>query len=252
MNELTIFKNDNFGEIRTVIINEEPWFVLKDICQILGIENHKHLSKRLDNDEVGSFDLPHPQSPHKTVNMRCVNESGVYSVVLRSDKSEAKLFKRWLTHDVIPQIRKSGMYIMAPKTYSDALRALANEVEEKELIKKQRDEAILTKTWISDKKTATAMNTASQKAKEVNRLKMELSRSKEFASVKAVEKITKEKFNWRAIRDYCTAHELEMGSTFDANYGSVRAYPAEAWMRVYNIDLKELFADVTKSGDCYD
>jgi len=96
------------------------------------------------------------------------------------------------------------------------------------------------------------MNTASQKSKEVNRLKMELARSKEFASVKAVEKFTKEKFDWRAIRDYCTAHELEMGSAFDVNYGSVRAYPAEAWMQIYNIDLKELFADVTKSGDCYD
>ena len=131
--------------------------------------------------------------------------------------------------------------LRAPKTYAEALRVLANEVEEKELMTKQRDEAIATKAWISDKKTATAMNTASQKVKEVNRLKNQLDKSKEFASVKAVGKATHQKFSWRDIRDYCNSNELDMRNTYDANYGSVKTYPAEAWWNVYGVNLKKLF-----------
>ena len=98
-----------------------------------------------------------------------------------------------------------------------------------------------TKAWINDKKTATAMNTASQKSKEVNRLKIELDRSKEYASIKAVEKATKNKYKWQLLRNYCTAHELEMKKIFDPNFGAVNTYPAEAWQEVYGIDLTILF-----------
>ena len=128
-----------------------------------------------------------------------------------------------------------------PQTYIAALRAYANEVEEKELMKKQRDEAVLTKAWISDKKTATALNTASQKSRELKKLQTQIDKSKEFASIKAVEIATKNKFDWRSLRNYCNSQELEMRRAFDANYGSVRTYPAQAWMEVYEIDLKKLF-----------
>ncbi len=108
-------------------------------------------------------------------------------------------------------------------------------------MQRQRDEAIRTKAWISDKKTATAMNTVSQKAKEVARLQRELDKSKEFASIKAIEIKTKLKYDWKQLRNYCTSNELEMPETFDSNYGSVRTYPAKAWKEIYGIDLKELF-----------
>lgn len=98
-----------------------------------------------------------------------------------------------------------------------------------------------TKAWINDKKTATAMNTASQKSKEVRRLKIELDRSKEYASIKAVEKSTRGKFKWQPLRNYCTSHELEMKKVFDPNFGAVNTYPAEAWQEVYGIDLTMLF-----------
>ncbi len=128
-----------------------------------------------------------------------------------------------------------------PQSYPEALRRLAAEIEQKELIEKQRDEAIRTKAWISDKKTATAMNTASQKSKEVRRLKIELDRSKEYASIKAVEKATGGRFKWQPIRNYCTSQELEMKKVFDPNFGAVNTYPAEAWEEVYGIDLEMLF-----------
>lgn len=109
MNELQTFTY-NDSRVRTIEINGEPWFVLKDVCEILGIENHKDLSKRLDDDEVGRFELPHPQNPLKTIEMLCVSESGLYNVILRSDKSEAKPFRKWVTAEVLPSIRKTGAY----------------------------------------------------------------------------------------------------------------------------------------------
>ena len=115
MNEMQIFQYEN-NEIRTVLKDGEPWWVLKDVADILGIENHKDLRKRLDADEVGRFDLPHPQNPEKTIPMACCNESGLYKVILRSDKPEAKKFTRWVTHEVLPAIRKTGQYRVSPKT----------------------------------------------------------------------------------------------------------------------------------------
>ncbi|CDB23956.1 uncharacterized protein BN706_00219 [Clostridium sp. CAG:557] len=82
-------------------------------------------------------------------------------------------------------------------------------------------------------------------------MKRELDKSKEFASIKAAEirlkskfdwkPLRKSKFDWKPLRNYCTSHELEMPKIFDANYGSVRTYPAEAWLEIYGVDLKELF-----------
>ena len=90
--------------------NGETWWVLKDICKLLSIENHKNITKRLEEDEVGTFELPHPQSKEKKLEMLCVNESGLYSVILRSDKPEAKAFRRWITHEILPEIHRTGGY----------------------------------------------------------------------------------------------------------------------------------------------
>ena len=113
-NEIQIF-NYNDREVRTVQQNGESWFVLKDVCAILGIENHKDLPKRLDADEMGRFNLPHPRSSEKTIEMVCINESGLYNVILRSDKPEAKPFRKWVTSEVLPSIRKHGAYMTQEK-----------------------------------------------------------------------------------------------------------------------------------------
>lgn len=119
MNELQIF-NYNGNEVRTIQKDGEPWWVLKDVCDVLNIENHKDLPKRLEDDEVGRFDLPHPQSRNKTLEMLCINESGLYNVILRSDKPEAKPFRKWVTSEVLPSIRKHGAY-MTPQKIEEAL-----------------------------------------------------------------------------------------------------------------------------------
>ena len=109
MNNVQEFLYEN-SPIRMIESNGETWWVLKDICKLLSIENHKNITKRLEEDEVGTFELPHPQSKEKKLEMLCVNESGLYSVILRSDKPEAKAFRRWITHEILPQIHRTGEY----------------------------------------------------------------------------------------------------------------------------------------------
>lgn len=144
MNELKIFKNNQFGNVRIVMKDQEPWFVAKDVCECLAISKHRDAISRLDDDERGSLKVDTLGGKQE---MATVNEYGLYSLVLSSRKQEAKEFKRWITHDVIPQIRKTGQYVAdIPKTLPDALRAYANEVEEhnkaKALIEEQKPKVL--------------------------------------------------------------------------------------------------------------
>ena len=134
MNEIQIFKNEDFGEIRTTEINGEPWFVGKDVAARLGYSNTVDaISKHVDIEDRG---LAKCDTLGGTQEMVIINESGLYSLVLSSKLESAKRFKRWITSEVIPQIRKTGAYHI-PKTYAEALRALADETEKIEALKKQ-------------------------------------------------------------------------------------------------------------------
>lgn len=105
-NKIKVFENAEFGSVRTVTINGEPWFVASDVCRALNIDPTS--TRRLDNDEKNTLRLTQgiPGNPNVTV----VNEPGLYTLVLGSRKPEAKAFKRWITHEVIPDIRQYGMY----------------------------------------------------------------------------------------------------------------------------------------------
>lgn len=239
MSNLTIFKNEDFGDIRTTLVDNQPYFCLADVCRILDIKNVSDCKDRLKKDGVVNNDVIDSLGRRQVANF--INESNLYKCIFQSRQPYAEKFQDWVTEEILPEIRKTGSYSLVPKSYAEALRLYADEVEQRELMQKQRDEAIRTKAYISDKKTATAMNTASQKSREVEKLKRELDKSKEFASIKAAEIRLKSKFDWKPLRNYCTSHELEMPKIFDANYGSVRTYPAEAWQEIYGVDLKELF-----------
>ena len=106
MNELQIF-NYNNNEVRTVQRDGEPWFVLKDVCQVLGMSNPTMVADRLDEDERAKLDLGRQGQSW------VINESGLYNVILRSDKPEAKPFRKWVTSEILPTIRKHGMYATA-------------------------------------------------------------------------------------------------------------------------------------------
>jgi prophage antirepressor-like protein len=236
-NKLEIFKNEQFGEIRTVIIGGEPWFVLKDVCEVLEIQNSGNVFARLDEDEKGIHSM---DTLGGNQEMSIVSESGLYKIIFQSRKENALKFQSWVTKDVIPKIRKTGMYANVPKSYSEALRMYANEVEQKELMQTQRDEAIRTKAWIGNRREATAMASASAFKRKSDALEIELDKSKKFATVKLCEIKTKRKFDWHKLRNYCTSHELEMKKVFDSNYGKINSYPAEAWANVYSLDIENL------------
>ena len=142
MNELQIFNSKEFGEIRTVSINDEPWFVASDICRALDIQNVTQAVQKLDDDERSMFNIG------RQGNANCVNEYGLYSLVLASRKPEAKKSKRWITHEVIPSIRKHGGYIAGQESMTDdqllakALLVAQSKIAERDQIIAQKQERI--------------------------------------------------------------------------------------------------------------
>lgn len=119
-------------ETRIVDLDGNPWWFLSDVCEVLGLSNPSVVADRLDDDEKNTLSLTEGirGNPNRTV----INEAGLYSVILRSDKPEAKAFRRWVTHEVLPQIRKTGAYGMDPMKAladPDALRGLLLTYTEK-------------------------------------------------------------------------------------------------------------------------
>ena len=112
MNNLQIFVYSG-EQLRTVQRDDGLWWVLRDVCRVLNIGNVTDTKKRLDPDEVDLTDLI--DSMGRVQSTTIINEPGLYAVILRSDKPEAKQFKRWVTHDVLPSIRKTGAYGVPPE-----------------------------------------------------------------------------------------------------------------------------------------
>lgn len=130
MNELQIFDNKEFGEVRTLLIDSEPWFVGKDVADILGYQNgsrdiNRHVDEE-DRDKVMLFD---GNQNKETI---IINESGLYSLILSSKMPDAKKFKHWVTSEVIPSVRKNGGYISGQENMTD------DELLEKAIIVAQK------------------------------------------------------------------------------------------------------------------
>ncbi|MBG9721756.1 phage antirepressor Ant [Bacillus mycoides] len=108
MNQLQVFNNKEFGQVRTVVQGEAVWFVSKDVCEILELSQPHRSIARLDEDEKGR----HTMTTHGgKQEMTIINESGLYSLILTSRKPQAKVFKKWVTSEVLPSIRKHGAYM---------------------------------------------------------------------------------------------------------------------------------------------
>ena len=113
-NELTVFENTEFGQVRVVEKDGEPWFIASDVCNALEISNSSMAVKKLDDDERAKLNLGVSK-----LNLWVVNEPGLYALVLGSRKPEAKVFKRWIAHEVVPSIRKHGGYIAGQENMTD-------------------------------------------------------------------------------------------------------------------------------------
>lgn len=146
-NKLMTFENAAFGKIRTLTIDGEPWFVAADVCKALELGNPSMTVERLDADEKGISSIDTLGGKQR---MAIINEPGLYSVILRSRKPEAKAFKRWITHEVIPAIRKHGGYMTKslleqvlenPALIYEFARRMLAEQQKNERLKQELDRA---------------------------------------------------------------------------------------------------------------
>ena len=133
-NELQIFNHPQFGDIRALNIDGEPWFIAPDICKVLTIGNITDAISRLDSDEVTLVSI---EGSRNGVPVNAVSEAGLYRLVLGSRKKQANAFKRWVVHDVLPSIRKHGAYL-TPQVQNqivnnpDLLISLATKIKEEQ------------------------------------------------------------------------------------------------------------------------
>ena len=146
-NKLMIFENDAFGKVRTLNLNGEPWFVAADVCKALELGNPSMTVERLDDDEKGISTIDTLGGKQR---MAIINEPGLYSLVLSSRKPEAKAFKRWITHEVIPAIRKYGGYMTKslleqvlenPNLIYEFARRMLAEQQKNERLRQELDRA---------------------------------------------------------------------------------------------------------------
>ena len=142
MNELQVW-NYNNEEVRTIEKGGEPWWVLKDVCDVLAIGNSRDVTARLDEDEK---DVDIIDTLGGKQELTVISEGGLYNVILLSRKPEAKKFKRWVTHEVLPSIRKHGVYatdnfienaLLNPEFGIRALQELKNEREQRKLLESE-------------------------------------------------------------------------------------------------------------------
>ena len=133
-NGIKVFENPIFGQIRMTMVDDEPMFCLIDVCRALGMSNPTMVAQRLDEDERTKLDLG------RAGETNFITESGLYAVIVRSDKPNAKKFRKWVTSEVLPSIRKNGGYIAGQETLSDeelmakALLVANNKIKERDAI----------------------------------------------------------------------------------------------------------------------
>lgn len=249
-NSLQLFQNTDW-KVRVVMRDGEPWFVAKDVCECLDLGNPSQAIARLEDDERWLISNEALRANGETA---VVSEPGLYSLVLGSRKPEAKAFKRWVTHEVLPSIRKTGGYgirtvddmINDPDTAIRLLTQLKILRLQNDQLAMERDEAIRTKAMIGSRREATAMNTASQKSKECEKLREQIGDSKTYKAVTAITWLP-DYFNMsnRGLYGSLAANlkKIEAGMTSefkhidipDSRFGKVKAYHVDVIERLHEM-----------------
>ncbi len=238
MDMLKVFEKAEFGRVRVVECEGEPWFVAKDVCECLELTNTSQTLSHLDDDEKGIISNDTPGGKQE---MSIISEPGLYSLILRSRKPEAKAFKQWIIHEVVPSIRKRGLYateavmdriLDAPDFGISLLQQYKFEREQRKLVEVHRDEAVRTKAEIGSRREATAMNTASRLSKENEHLRDDIGDSRTWKQVKAIPwleevfEVSQAMYSvaGRKLADMPRRMGYEIREVEDSRYGSVKAY----------------------------
>ena len=268
---IKLFENPQF-RVRVIMRLGDPWFVASDACDCLAISNARDALANIDDDDklkltkdeidtVVSNDGIKCSVDSRVQSLNLVSESGLYDLIMQSRKPDAKAFKRWVTHEVLPSIRKTGSYSVAqtqnqpalPTTYLEALEALVASERAKLALQAERDEAIRTKAMIGSTREATAMNTASQKSKECARLTKEneelkdaVGRGNNWCTVSVMTAEWKREFghepSWHKLKKFSADLPTEMQPIKDVEekivlkngsekVSKVNRYHIEAWDR---------------------
>ena len=289
------FSNSVLGvNLTTILIDMEPWFIAKEVATLLGYENtsrsvndhvdeldQKMLSRSecevlfnqniIDSETIENTDdlkgtemVPLENTTNiSNRGMKFINESGLYTLIARSNKPEARRFQRWVTSEVLPSIRKTGQYAIQKQTPSYAIedpieraKAWISEQEEKraledktkaleaeneqleadnETLTEQRDKAIQTKQQISDSKTAKALGRVGGLVTANNRLKDELYLNRNYRTIGAIAQlngISENSLNWRLLKSYCNKHGLEVMKIQGVRF-KINVYPIESFKALY-------------------
>lgn len=214
----------------------------REIAELTG-KPHDNVLKLvrslLDGGIVNSTtpqEYEHPQNKQTYIEYLCSKRDSLIIVARLSPEFTAHIVDRWQELE-----QQLNPLFNLPQDLPSALRALADTHEQLQKAQFEREIAVKTKAHISDKKTATAMATASNAVQENTRLKDQIGQSKRNATVLAVERLTGREYTWQALNRWCKAHGVKPQKVHDDRYGKVNTCPLQAWKDVYNVDLSVLF-----------
>ena len=246
-----------------IISQEERVITLKEITDLIGMEHNKamrvvdKLSKEPSFGGVEKLATP-TYNPNGSFNREIQTYSFTkkQAIAVGAKLNNAMLMK---VIDRLEELEKErNQNTISLPNFSDAVaaaRAWADEREKKELalkeldeVQQERDKAIVEKLWISSKREATAMSTASKATKQVKKLETLLDMSKEYSTTRKQEKRFNCKFAWSPLKKYCKDHNLPIKKVDDDLYENVNSYPAEAWLEVYSVDITSTTNRVKESA----
>ena len=222
-----IFSKENLGSVRTIFANNQVWFCIKDVCDILELKNPTAVAQRLDEDERAKFNLGRQGETNFT------NESGLYTLILRSDKKEAKPFRKWITSEVIPAIRKTGKYEEKKKPLTQA-----------ELILQQAQWMVEAENRINniENNVIGLANTIEDNDKSIKRLENNQRRTVTsnhltviaYANIKGIKpKSYHAPSVGKKATKICREKDLLIGTTVDSRYGLINTYPVEVLDEIF-------------------
>lgn len=231
MQDLTIFKNENLGEIRVIIIDNEPLFCLADICRALNIQNSRNVASAIKNEFEGcTLEIRPFETAGGTQKLTMITEPQLYFVLMRSDKSEAKEFRKWINTEVLPSIRKTGAYSQKPLSQIEILQSSIAILAEQE-----------KKLNLLESKTSDLHKEQLKVKHNINRL-LNNDNYMTLIAFMNLHNIKQKGYHLPSLGKKAKKLSLEqgafMGAVIDPRYGRINTYSTEILKQIFKIGNK--------------